>query len=220
MSRHLIITEMVLLKGRFQRFFSAYHRPVLYVALLIPGSVLWWQAWRGALGIDPVVALERGLGLWAFRFLQICVALQPLSRSLDYKKLLTYRRMIGLTAFFYVCAHVSAFVLIDLAGNWQEVFKQISYQRFMQFGAFPFFILSLLALTSNQFSMKQLRRQWKNLHRLVYPALIAALIHFILTYKTWTEETVFYSAVTFCILAARFVSSQTFRRLKQWRKVT
>ncbi|QCE32633.1 sulfoxide reductase heme-binding subunit YedZ [Acetobacteraceae bacterium] len=196
---------------KLRNFLLKMHRPFLYFLFLVPGFFLYLQAETGALGIDPVIALERGLGLWSFRFLLLCIALLPLSKIFSFKKLLTYRRMIGLTAFFYACAHLAVFVFIDLAGEWQAVLKQITHQLFMQCGAIVFVILLLLAVTSNQKSMRLLKRRWKKLHRLVYPAIMIGMIHFFLTYKTWTEETLFYSLVLGVILLARFRENRLFR---------
>jgi len=41
-----------------------------------------------------------------------------------------------------------------------------------------FVILSMLAITSNRWSMRKLGKKWGTLHRLVYAAAIGGVIHF------------------------------------------
>lgn len=74
-------------------------RLLLYPIGMIPAAWLVWQGQHGALGADPVNVFERSLGLWAFRFLLVCLALVPLRRFTGLN-LLRYRRLTGLLAFF------------------------------------------------------------------------------------------------------------------------
>ena len=77
----------------------------LYFVALVPGVWTFWQAVAGQLGADPMRALEQALGLWALRFMLATLAVTPLLRWPGLR-LLRFRRMLGLTVFWYALAHL------------------------------------------------------------------------------------------------------------------
>ncbi len=76
-------------------------------------------------------------------------------------------------------------------------------------------ILLPLAITSNQWSMRQLKKNWKRLHRLVYLAGILVIIHFVWLVKSDVREPLAYGAVLALLLALRLPPVR--RRLSSWR---
>lgn len=188
-------------------------RLILYPVGMIPAAWLVWQGQHGALGADPVNVFERSLGLWAFRFLLICLALAPLRRFTGLN-LLRYRRLTGLLAFFYVCLHLLAYIGLDHGFDWAVLWQDITHRYFIILGMSALVLLIPLALTSNTLSMRLLKRKWKLLHRLIYPAAILAGFHFFMSFKTLNSVSALYLVALAVILLARFLPRlQTGNRL-------
>ncbi|WP_408874202.1 protein-methionine-sulfoxide reductase heme-binding subunit MsrQ [Gluconobacter albidus] len=179
-------------------------RVILYPLGMIPAGWLVWQGQHGALGADPVNVFERSLGLWAFRFLLACLALAPLRRFAGIN-LLRYRRLTGLLAFFYASLHVLAYVGLDHGFDWTVLWTDITHRFFIILGMSALVLLIPLALTSNALSMRLMKRRWKFLHRLIYPAAVLAGIHFFLSFKTLNSVSAPYLAALALLLACRML---------------
>jgi sulfoxide reductase heme-binding subunit YedZ len=88
-----------------------------------------------------------------------------------------FRREIGLTVFFYACFHFFCFIMraIEKKG-WFD--PHYFLHPVVIPGLFAFLLLLLLAVTSNNWSIKKMGyRKWKGLHRLIYVGEIAVFIH-------------------------------------------
>lgn len=90
--------------------------------------------------------------------------------------LLKHRRSIGILAFCFALGH--GFLLIQKRHF--DVFDPKTYWIYMQ-GVATFVIFTLLAITSNDWSIKRLRKNWKRLHTLTYLAM------FLLTWHVWDK---------------------------------
>ncbi|WP_228124070.1 protein-methionine-sulfoxide reductase heme-binding subunit MsrQ [Gluconobacter vitians] len=179
-------------------------RVVFYPLGMTPAVWLVWQGQHGALGADPVNVFERSLGLWAFRFLLVCLALAPLRRFTGLN-LLRYRRLTGLLAFFYATLHLLAYAGLDHGFDWAVLWTDVTHRYFIIFGMSALIMLIPLALTSNLFSMRLLKRRWKLLHSLIFPAAVLAGIHFFLSFKTLNSVSAPYLAALAIVLLSRFL---------------
>lgn len=101
------------------------------------------------------------------------------------KFLLKYRRQIGLIAFFLALAH--GWLLI--AKRNIDLFDLNTYWVYIQ-GVATFLIFTLLAITSNNWSIKKLKKNWKKLHSLTYWAM------FLLTWHIWEKMSAHWSYLT------------------------
>jgi sulfoxide reductase heme-binding subunit YedZ len=86
--------------------------------------------------------------------------------------LLKYRRLIGLLSFFLAVLH--AFIFFKKRDF--DVFDLKTYFVYFQ-GVSSFIIFTLLAITSNDWSVKRLKRNWKNLQGLTYLAMFLVTWH-------------------------------------------
>ncbi|GAP66991.1 ferric reductase domain-containing protein transmembrane component domain [Mizugakiibacter sediminis] len=160
------------------RDWVAWSKPPLFALCLLPLALLAWDATRGSLGPDPVAQLEHRSGDWALRLLLATLAVTPLRRLTGVAKLVRYRRMLGLFAFFYVCAHLAIYLLIDLGGYWTQLFDEIAKKPYITAGFAAWLLLIPLAATSTQRMMKRLGRRWQQLHRLVYAVPLLGVLHY------------------------------------------
>src|SRR3974390_1072189 len=87
-------------------------RRAIYLLGSIPAIWTFYLALTEQLGADPMRTLERSLGLWALRYLLICLAITPL-RRLGGPNLVRYRRGVGRLRLFYLALPLTGFVGLD-----------------------------------------------------------------------------------------------------------
>jgi sulfoxide reductase heme-binding subunit YedZ len=86
--------------------------------------------------------------------------------------------MLGLFAFFYAGLHLLTWIVFIHYFDVSFMVEDVVKRPFITVGMAVFIILSMLAVTSNRFSIRKLGRRWQSLHRLVYLAAIGGVIHF------------------------------------------
>ena len=153
---------------------------------------------------DPVQKLNRELGDWALIFLMVTLSVGPLSKILKRKNLIALRRMLGLLTYFYAVLHLTSYIIIDLQLDWHEFVKDVTKRNFIILGMTSVVLLTPLALTSNNISLKILgSKSWKKLHYLVYPAAIIAIIHFFMMIRADYHRPIIYASLLFALLIYR-----------------
>ena len=96
--------------------------------------------------------------------------------------LLKKRRMLGLTAFSLSINHA----LISLDKHDINLLHLSTYNTYYT-GITCITIFGLLAFTSNNWSIRQLKRKWKILHQLTYVAMFLLLWHIVIMMQdSWT----------------------------------
>ncbi len=185
----------------------AWSKPFVFAAALAPLALLVLDSVRGTLGPDPVAQLEHATGAWALRFLLATLALTPLRRATGWPGWIRYRRMLGLFAFFYATLHLVVYVVVDLGGFWSQLLGEIAKKPYITAGVLAWLILVPLAVTSTRGMMRRLGRRWQALHKLVYIAGLAAVLHYLWQVK-WGEtiavvEPLVYTGVFLVLMAAR-----------------
>lgn len=183
----------------------------LYAIGLLPGLYAFYLGIFGGLGADPVRAFEHLLGLWALRFLCIGLVITPL-RDLAGINLIAYRRALGLLAFYYVLAHFAVYLTLDRGLILSSIAGDILKRPYIMLGMAGLIMLIPLALTSNQWSIRRLGQRWNKLHKLTYPILIVAILHYALSLKVLDAEVSFYIVVTLLLLGYRLVRRKIMER--------
>jgi methionine sulfoxide reductase heme-binding subunit len=92
------------------------------------------------------------------------------------KLLLKHRRIIGIISFFLALGHG----LLMIQKRNFDFFDLKTFEIYIQ-GITTLIIFTLLAITSNNWSIKKLKKNWKQLHKLTYIAM------FILTWHIWDK---------------------------------
>lgn len=121
-------------------------------------------------------------GYFALAFFVITLFLNPL-KSLKPKwvwviKLNRYRRQLGVASFSYVLIHLTCFIMKRIMGGFLQGLVYFLHPAIIPafFIAFP--IMLMLAVTSNNYSVKKLSfSKWKRLHKTVYIAEFAIMVH-------------------------------------------
>jgi len=178
----------------------------IYFLAILPAVALFYRAFSGGLGVDPVKKLEHELGLLTIQFLVLTLLISPL-RDLFKINLIKYRRSLGVMTFFYAFSHFSVWMLFDIQLLWDELIADIFRRPYISFGFLSFVGIIPLVITSNNNSIKKLGvRLWRKIHVLIYPASILAGLHFVMVKKVWELEPLIYTVIIVGLLIFRLVS--------------
>jgi sulfoxide reductase heme-binding subunit YedZ len=178
-------------------------KPVVFIACLLPLIVLGWQLYAGLLGANPIDEVADSTGEWTLRFLLITLTATPLKRLFGWAWTIRIRRMLGLFAFFYVCLHLLTYLWLDQFFDWGEIWLDILDRPFITLGMLAFVLLMPLVITSNNFMMRRLGRNWKRLHRLAYVIPALGVLHFWWLVKADVLEPLVYGVVLSILLGSR-----------------
>ena len=175
---------------------------VVYVAGMLPAPILLYMGAVGALGVEPIKALEHELGELALKFLVAGLAVTPLRRFAGIN-LLKFRRAIGLIAFYYVSCHLLVWLVLDVQLP-SQIWADIVKRPYITVGMAAFVLLTPLAVTSNNLSLRRMGPvAWRRLHKLVYPAVILGAVHYVMLGKGFQIEPLIYLAIILGLLLAR-----------------
>ena len=180
-------------------------KTLVLVAGLIPVTWLAVATWHDALGANPIEKITHVTGDWALRFLLLSLAVTPLRRMVRWNELITYRRMLGLFAFFYAVLHLCTFVVLDHYFDWPAIVADVYKRPYVTAGATSFLCLLPLAMTSTRGWIRRLGRRWTTLHRLAYVAAVAAVFHYWWLVKADVRQPLWYAAALAVLLAVRAV---------------
>lgn len=183
-------------------------RLLVHLAFSLPLCFWGWQLWLTLQGqsteisTDPAAVLADKTGFWAINCLLASLALTPLQRQFKLRWVI-YRRAIGLWAFFYVLLHIVVFFTLTLDGDVADFFHEVTQRPYIVLGSVAALLLLPLAATSTEAAMRWLRKRWKTLHKLVYPAAILAVVHEIWQVKSFEMVAVFHAVVLTGLLGIR-----------------
>jgi len=193
-------------------------KPLVFAACLAPFAWLVFRAFTGRLTANPIEDITLTTGLWALRFLVITLAITPLRRITGWNRLIQYRRMVGLFAFFYASLHLAIYVTDVMAVEGTFTFAPVAAdvvkRPFITAGMVAFVAMLPLAVTSTRGWIRRLGRRWQRLHRLVYLSAAAAALHYLWKVKVMIGSPVYYAAIVVALLALRAVWALRSRRLR------
>lgn len=132
---------------------------------------------QGTTGWSNMDTFDSGLasGKWAIRFLLASLTMTPLNTYFGWKSAIKLRKSAGLWAFGFACVHILLYIR-EASLDWLTIYMPL----YLMLGLVGISILAILACTSNRWSMQSLGKNWKRLHRLVYAAGCAVVLHSLL----------------------------------------
>lgn len=178
---------------------------LLVVAGLIPLFRLVYLGIDDQLTANPIEFITRSTGTWALVFLCLTLSITPLRKITGITTLINYRRNLGLLCFFYASLHFSIWFWLDHNLSLSDMIQDVFKRPFITMGFICFLLLWPLALTSNQFSIRLLKRNWSKLHQLIYIIAITAIAHY------WWHKSGKNDFGTVSIYAIAIISLLTFR---------
>ena len=183
-------------------------KTVIFLLALVPFVLLLVRGWKNELGANPIETVTHITGIWTIRFLVITLAITPLRKLTGQAILIRFRRMLGLFTFFYASMHFLTYIWLDQYFDWPFIIKDITEHPYIIVGFTTFLILFSLAVTSPRFMVRKMGKNWKKLHRLIYPAAFLASFHFLWLVKSDIREPLLYFALFTILMLLRLPSVQ------------
>ncbi|WP_018181526.1 sulfite oxidase heme-binding subunit YedZ [Kaistia granuli] len=182
-------------------------KALIFAGVFLPGLWLIARAVMGTLGPRQMIEINHQAGLWAIRFLLLTLAITPLRYVWRWPELVFVRRTLGNAAFAYVLIHLVAYAG-DLAWDIPKVVSEIFARVYLTIGLMVLILLIPLAVTSTNGMMRRLGGlQWRRLHRLVYPIIALAALHFFLQSKLGVTEPIVIAALAVWLLGWRLLAA-------------
>lgn len=178
-------------------------RALALAVALLPALWLAVRVVHGGLGANPIEELTHATGDAALRMLVLTLAVTPARRWIGWAWLAPERRTFGLAAYAYACLHFATYLVLDLELDFAHLGEDVLERPYITAGFTAFVLLTPLALTSTRAAMRRLGRRWPRLHRLVYPAAGAALLHYLWLVKADLRDPLVYSAIVAGLLWLR-----------------
>lgn len=176
----------------------------VFAACLIPLGLLGWRAATGDLTANPIEYITHRTGDWALRFLLLTLAVTPFRKLLGWAQLASFRRMLGLFAFFYATLHFSTYLVLDFFFDFELILDDVIERRYVTAGFFGFVSLVPLAVTSTKAMIRRLGgERWRSLHRLAYVAAVAGVVHYFWLVKIDVLPPLVYAVVLAVLLGSR-----------------
>ena len=179
-------------------------KPTFWLLLAIPALLM---LRRYASGDLIAMDMLHPTGEWAARLMIFAMVLSPLVSLLGPRPLLNWlvqrRRALGVAAFVYSVLHL-LFYVIDM-GNLDDILAEF-WALGIWTGWAAMLLFVPLALTSNDASMRRLKAGWKQLQRLVYPAAVLVLVHWIFIHNNLVPALVHFVPLVLLVAARFFLS--------------
>ena len=222
-----------------------YIKVLVHLLCLLPFAFLLQGYRSGAIAnqSDPVDYITHFTGNWALWLLLADLAITPVRRlHMSLAWLVRLRRMTGLYAFFYATLHLLTYVFLfsgydvptalaglraghllapwqQLKAIWPSMLEDVKHRRFIQVGLFAWVILLALAVTSPQRVLRWMGgKNWGRLHRLIYLAAFAAVVHYWWLVKTGVRSPWKDTAALAVLLGIRLMFAVA-KRLRQPRRI-
>jgi methionine sulfoxide reductase heme-binding subunit len=180
-------------------------KPAVFVACLGPFAWLVYGAFLGGdLGVNPVETITNYTGIWTLRLIAISLAVTPLRWLTGWNRIIQFRRMLGLFAFFYGSLHFLTYFVLDHSLVFAGLRDDVVKRPYITAGFTAFVLLIPLAITSTQGWIRRLGgRNWNLLHRLIYATALLAVLHYWWKVKLDTSSPALYAVIMASLLGAR-----------------
>ena len=144
----------------------------VWALLAVPFSVICMRFASDAISYGQVIHQS---GLWSAGLLVVALAITPLRKVIrSAASIALHRRALGVASFAYAALHTGVY----LERKWgADLILKEGLEPELATGWLAFAIFVLLAVTSNDRSVRSLGRTWKQLHRWVYGATILMFVH-------------------------------------------
>jgi sulfoxide reductase heme-binding subunit YedZ len=179
-------------------------KPIIFIACLGPLANLVYQAFWGDLGANPVETITNTTGIWTLRLLAITIAITPVRWLTKWNGIITFRRPIGLFAFFYGSMHFLIYFILDRSLMFDGLWEDIVKRPYITVGFTAFVLMIPLAVTSTTGWIRRLGgRRWNLLHKLVYVSSVLGVVHYWWKVKLDVTNPMVYAMIVGALLAAR-----------------
>jgi methionine sulfoxide reductase heme-binding subunit len=181
-------------------------KPILYVLALVPLAYAVARLANGSVEGDQVKFLQHVTGDTVLACLLLTLSVTPLRRLTGWNEIIRVRRLLGLTAFWYALVHFLSYVVFDHSLSLPDIGADIVEHPWVLLGFTSLLLLVPLAVTSTKGWVRRLGgSRWNRLHRLIYPATAAGLVHYFWLVKKDVSDPIYWAAALLVVLGLRLV---------------
>jgi methionine sulfoxide reductase heme-binding subunit len=198
-----------------------FSKVLIFINALVPAAFLLWDGYHKDLGANPLEFITHTTGALALFFLLLSLMVTPFMKTFHLSWPIKLRRMIGLFAFFYAALHLLTYLWFDKSFAFGKIPHDVLKRPFIALGMLAFFLMVPLAITSTNKMIKRLGgKRWTRLHKIVYVAAIAGVLHYYLLVKADIRKPVAFAIALGILLGFRFVKKviPSFKRQLQSRQ--
>lgn len=130
---------------------------------------------------DPIKYIYTITGATALTLLYATTTISMIRKTIN---LIKYRRIIGLSSFFYALLHMLNFIILDMELDISAALEETLQKPFIYLGMSAFLILLFMSVTS----LRSLFSKFYKYHKVIYIALFIATIHFVMAQKALSLE--------------------------------
>ena len=177
---------------------------VVFVNALVPLVLLLWDVYHQNVGANPQEFAIRTTGVMTLVFLTVTIAITPVRKIFGVNSLVKLRRMVGLFAFFYGTLHLTTYIWLDRLLNLRSVVEDVARRPFIL--AWDDSIRTDGSAGSHfhqQNGQTSGRKELGTLHRVVYVAAVAGVVHFWMLVKSDTRLPLTFAFIVGLLLAHR-----------------
>jgi sulfoxide reductase heme-binding subunit YedZ len=180
-------------------------KALVWIACLFPFDWLVYAALTNTLGADQTATITFTTGKTTLWLLTITLAITPLRKlSVRLSWLIRFRRLLGLFAFFYGSLHLLTYVGLYAGFDVSTMVDDITRRRFIIAGLTAWLLMLPLAATSTNWAIRKLGgKKWAWLHKLVYLAAIAGVVHYWWGVKPGVQTPMLVTVVLTVLFVAR-----------------
>ena len=187
-------------------------KPALYVAAVLPLAWIVFALATGRVTGDEVKFIQHVTGDTVLTTLLLTLCVTPIRRLTGWNPIIRLRRQIGLTAFWYAVLHLLTYLVFDQSLSVAEIGEDVAKHPWVLVGFTSFLLLVPLAVTSTAGWVRRLGgKRWQRLHRLIYPAAVGGVLHYLWLVKKDVSAPLYYAAALALILVTR-VLTRSYRR--------
>jgi len=218
---HYIFTFIIVILRFLNKNISRL-KPFIILLSLSPGINLFYRYKTDQLGINGLEDLLHTSGYWAMTLFILVLSATPLRRICSYLMILSKepygkrlsdwnwiikcRRLLGVVSYCYAAVHFYIFYYFELDTDFTELVFEIEERPFILMGLISLTLLTPLFLTSTDFSMRLLKKNWRRLHRLMYPVSLSIIAHYIWLTKPGIYDPYPYALTILFLLSFRVMA--------------
>jgi DMSO/TMAO reductase YedYZ heme-binding membrane subunit len=188
----------------YQRLLKNSRFWILAIAVTLSVNIIGVLQLTVPAGTLQTIRIEQFFGFISLTLLYVAILASPLTKvfpNLPGKEAYLHaRRAIGVAAFYYAFLHVYVTLFQQLGGFSGIKYLNRTYSISLLCGAFVLGILCIMAATSFDWVVKYMGyKHWKLLHRLVYFASLAVLLHILLIGPHYDQGLSLLNAITYLL---------------------
>lgn len=153
--------------------------------------------------VNPARYVILRSGTLGLVFLVASLACTPIRKIFGWSKIIQIRRALGLYSFVFIAIHLWGYAVWENSLYFDLIWRDLGERSAMPLGIVAFVLLIPLAATSTSGWQRRLGKRWRSLHRLIYPAAIFSVWHYLWLDRDFITEPLIYAAVVAFLLAVR-----------------